>query len=81
MSTPPIETDIPPAGEDIHLPENSIQPFLLAFFIMIGLVGITTFWELWVIGSIGTAWVLFAWIRDARRELAALPLEHGHPDH
>ncbi len=72
----PAEREIPPAGEEIHLPGASIQPFLLAFFIMIGLVGVTTFWELWVFGAIGTVWTIARWIADTRRDVSELPLEH-----
>jgi len=34
--------EVPPAGEEIHLPGPSIQPLLLAAGITIGLVGILT---------------------------------------
>ena len=43
VSMSPLDPDVPPAGEEIHLPGPSIQPLLLAVGITIGLVGITTF--------------------------------------
>jgi hypothetical protein len=72
----PLEPELPPAGEEIHLPGPSIQPVLLAFGITLGIVGITTFFVLVVAGvhiSIGT---IAVWIRDTRREIDELPLEH-----
>ena len=75
----PIERETPPAGEEIHLPGPSIQPVLLAAFLTIGLVGVTTFWELWVIGAIGAVCTIGRWIADTRRDVAELPLEHHAP--
>ena len=72
----PLEPEVPSAGEEIHLPGPSIQPLLLAFGITIGIVGITTFFVLVVAGvalSIGT---IAVWIRDTRRDIDELPLEH-----
>jgi hypothetical protein len=76
----PLERDVPPAGEEIHLPGASIQPVLLAAFVTIALVGVTTFWEMCVIGGVGALWTLARWIADTRRDVAELPLEH-HFDH
>ena len=42
----PLEPELPPGGEEIHLPGPSIQPLLLAFGITIAIVGITTFFVL-----------------------------------
>ena len=74
----PIDRPTPPAGEEIHLPEGSIQPMLLALFITVLLVGLTFHWIVLTIGIVGTLWVLYAWIRDARRELSELPAHHDH---
>jgi hypothetical protein len=72
----PLEPEVPPAGEEIHLPGPSIQPVLLAFGITLGIVGITTFFVLVVIGALITIGTIAAWIRDTRREIDELPLEH-----
>jgi hypothetical protein len=72
----PLDPEIPPAGEEIHLPGGSVQPILLAFFITLSIVGITTFTVLIVVGVIGTVWTIVAWIRDTRRDISELPLEH-----
>lgn len=72
----PVERPVPPAGEEIHLPEGSIQPLLLTLFITATLLGLTFHWSLLTIGLVGTIWVIAAWIRDARRELNELPVHH-----
>ena len=74
----PLEPEIPPTGEEIHLPGPSIQPFLLTLGITAFIVGLT--WKTWllILGAVVAVVVIAVWIRDARRELAALPAEHGH---
>jgi hypothetical protein len=72
----PLEPEVPPAGEEIHLPGPSIQPVLLAFGITLGIVGITTFFVLVVAGVLITLGTIAVWIRDTRREIDELPLEH-----
>jgi hypothetical protein len=72
----PLEPELPPAGEEIHLPGPSIQPVLLAFGITLGIVGITTFSVLVVAGVLISLGTIAAWIRDTRREIDELPLEH-----
>ena len=72
----PLDPDIPPAGEEIHLPGPSVQPLLLTFGITIALVGVTTFFPLVVAGAILSLAVIVRWIRDTRRDVDELPLEH-----
>ena len=75
----PLDPDVPPSGEEIHLPGGSIQPILLAFFIALAIVGITTSVWLVIAGVVAIVWIIVLWIRDARRDMAELPLEHeGH---
>jgi hypothetical protein len=71
----PLDPDIPPAGEDIHLPGPSVQPLLLAFGITVALVGVTTFFPLVVAGVILSLFVIVRWIRDTRRDVDELPFE------
>ncbi len=71
------ESNIPPAGEDIHLPGGSIQPLLLTVGITLALIGVTWKWWALVAGSLLTVGVLIVWIRDAIDEYRHLPLEHG----
>jgi hypothetical protein len=72
----PLEPEVPPAGEEIHLPGPSIQPVLLAFGITLGIVGITTFFVLVVAGVLISLGTIAVWIRGTRREIDELPLEH-----
>ncbi len=74
------DPNIPPVGEEIHLPPGSVQPLLLTIGITVALVGVTVSWILCVIGGVLTLWTLFNWIADARREMAELPVHH-HDDH
>jgi hypothetical protein len=72
----PLEPEVPPAGEEIHLPGPSIQPLLLAFGITISIVGITTFFVLVVAGVVLSLGTILVWIRDTRRDIDELPLDH-----
>jgi hypothetical protein len=74
----PADRPVPPAGEEIHLPGQSIQPFLLAVFIAIAIVGVTTAWWISAAGGVGIFFVLLAWVRDARQELSDLPVHDDH---
>jgi hypothetical protein len=71
----PLDPEIPPVGEEIHLPGPSILPLLTAVGITLALVGITTMIELTVIGVILTVVCVALWIRDTRREIDELPLD------
>jgi hypothetical protein len=77
----PLDRPVPPAGEEIHLPGGSAQPVLLAISIMIALLGVTLGPIIWIPGAILTVAIIVAWIRDARRELEDLPLEHHVATH
>jgi len=71
----PLEPEVPPAGEEIHLPGPSIQPLLLAFGITISIVGITTFFVLVVAGVVLSLGTILVWIRGTRRDIDELPLD------
>lgn len=71
-----LDKPVPPAGDDIHLPGNSIQPLLLTVGVTTLLVGVTTTPWLIAVGLIVTIGVLVAWIRDTIRETNELPLHH-----
>ena len=73
----PLDPEVPPPGEEIHLPGGSIQPVLLTVGITVGLVGVTTNVFLVIAGAILAVAVAIAWIRDTRRDIAELPLEHA----
>ena len=72
----PIDRPAPPAGEEIHLPGPSIQPILLAAAITVALVGVTTSIILVIAGGVVSIAVIYRWIRDTKRDVDELPLEH-----
>ena len=71
----PLDPEVPPVGEEIHLPGPSILPILTAVGITLALVGITTFIEFTVAGLLLTIGCIYRWIKDTRREVDELPLD------
>jgi hypothetical protein len=70
-----LDPDVPPVGEEIHLPGPSILPLLTAIGITLALIGITTFIEFTVVGVILTVVCIARWIKDTIRETNELPLD------
>ena len=64
------------AGETIHLPAPSYQPVLVAFGLTLAVVGIVLSPVLVAIGLAITVITVVRWIRDMRREISELPVEH-----
>jgi Cytochrome c oxidase subunit IV len=64
------------AGEAIHLPGPSYQPVVLAFGLALAVTGVVLFPVIAVIGGLISLVALIGWIRDTRREVSELPLEH-----
>ena len=75
-----IAPDAPPAGEEIHLPSPSILPLLNAVGLSIAIIGVPISLILVIPGLVLFAVTAAIWIRDARREMDELPLDHsaGH---
>jgi len=71
----PLDPEVPPVGEEIHLPGPSILPVLTAVGITLTLVGITTFVELTIAGGALTIGCVVRWIKDTRSEVDELPLD------
>ncbi|HEV2924941.1 MAG TPA: hypothetical protein VGW98_12960 [Solirubrobacteraceae bacterium] len=71
----PLDPEVPPAGEEVHLPGPSILPVLTGVGITLTLVGITTFIELTIIGGILTIGCVVRWIKDTRHDIDELPLD------
>jgi hypothetical protein len=69
---------VPPAGEEIHMPEPSIIPVVNAAALAIAIVSITLNW--YIVALAGTVFLIttIKWIADVRRDIDALPLEHHH---
>ena len=71
----PPDPEVPPVGEEIHLPPPTVLPVLTAIGITLTLVGLTTFIELTVAGGLLTLGCVVAWIKSTRQEVDELPLE------
>ncbi len=73
------ERQLPPIGDEIHLPGPSAQPLLFALFSTIALLGVTLNPPIiFIVGMTGLLITLYTWVRDARAEFKALPDHHGH---
>jgi hypothetical protein len=70
------EGALPPPTEEIHLPEPSYLPVVVAFGVTIAVVGVVLTWVAVVIGLLIVAVALFRWIKQTRSEMSELPLGH-----
>ena len=78
----PLDPEVPPVGEEIHLPGPSILPFLTAIGITMIIVGLTTFIEVTIGGIVLTVWCVVRWIFDTRRDIeVTLKLSRKKPAH
>ena len=68
---------VPPVGEQIHLPGPSYLPVLVALGLSLAIIGVVISLILVTIGVIVLAVSTFLWVREAREEMAELPLSHG----
>lgn len=80
IDEPDDSTAAPPAGEQIHLPEPSLLPFLNAVGAAVAVIGIPISPILIVPGLLLFLVTAAIWIAKTRRELDELPLDHsaGH---
>lgn len=67
---------VPPPGEQVHLPEPSYLPVLVAGGVTLALVGVLMSMILVAIGVVIAAAAALRWIRETREDIAELPLEH-----
>ena len=65
-----------PPSEQIHLPEPSHLPWLMAFGLMLTVTGVVLSIVLVIIGATIFLITLVRWIRQTREEMGQLPLEH-----
>ena len=70
--------DAPPAGEPIHLPDPSYLPVIVAAGTTIAVVGVVLNWVMFGFGLAVTVIAIVRWVGQTRREMADLPLDHGH---
>jgi hypothetical protein len=73
-----IDPEVPPSGEEIHLPGPSLDPLLLTVGITVALLGVTTSLFMVVVGVLLSLVVTVRWIRQARNDIDELPLEPHH---
>ncbi len=71
----PLDPEVPPVGEEIHLPGPTILPALTALGITLTLIGITTFIEFTIVGGLLTLGCVVRWIKDTRHDIDELPLD------
>jgi hypothetical protein len=80
MSVTPTSSEqpapAPPAEEEIHLPGPTILPLMTAIAITLIVIGTTLTWGLSIAGGILLVVCVVRWIRDTRRDIAALPEDH-----
>ena len=69
---------VPPAGEEIHMPEPSLIPLVNSAALAIAIVSITLSWYIVALAGIVFLITTVKWIADVRRDIDALPLEHHH---
>jgi hypothetical protein len=67
---------LPPPSEEIHLPDPSYLPPVMAFGIMLIVVGIVLTPYVVALGAVIFLITLVRWIRQTREEMSELPLEH-----
>jgi hypothetical protein len=78
MSTRDDVTAAPAVGEEVHMPAPSILPLINAAALALAIVSITISW--WVVGFAMLVFLATTvrWVRDVRRDIAELPLDHSH---
>lgn len=79
MADETVHTDgvhAPPAGEPVHLPGPTYLPAVTALGLTLAVTGVVLSWVLTGIGVAIVLVALWRWIRDTRRDISELPLEH-----
>ena len=78
MSAPDDYRAAPPVGEEVHMPAPSVLPLINAAALAIAIVSLTISW--WLVGAGLIVFIVTSvrWIRDVRRDIAELPLDHTH---
>ncbi|HLI59575.1 MAG TPA: hypothetical protein VKV21_07890 [Solirubrobacteraceae bacterium] len=74
------DENVPPAGEDIHIPGPTVLPLLVAIGITCMVIGLTLSWWFSIFGAVLFVICAGIWIRDTRRDIDELPEEH-HAHH
>jgi hypothetical protein len=69
----PLDPQVPPTGEEIHLPGPSILPLLTSVGVTLAVIGITISLVFVIAGSLLTIVCVARWIADTRHEVDELP--------
>ena len=72
-----LETEAPPVGEEVHMPEPSMLPIVNAVGVSLSIVGLTLSIAITIIGLVIFLVTLVIWIRSAAHEISQLPLDHS----
>jgi hypothetical protein len=72
----PEEGTLPSPTEEVHLPDPSYLPPVMALGITLIVTGVVIGLPVVIIGAILFVITLVRWIRQTREEMAELPLEH-----
>jgi len=72
----PLDRELPPVGEEIHLPGGSLQPVAVTVGVTLALLGLTTTFVFLIVGVVITVLAIMRWVGDARHEMDELPAEH-----
>jgi hypothetical protein len=67
---------LPEATEQVHMPEPSYLPVMVALGITLMLVGVVLSWILTIIGVVPFVVGVVLWVRGTRADIAQLPLDH-----
>lgn len=70
------EGALEPPTEEVHLPDPSYTPVLVALGISIMVIGIIMSWVIVAIGAIIFLASLLRWVGQTRHEMSQLPLGH-----
>ena len=78
MSDPVDHREVSAVGEEVHMPAPSALPLINAAALALAIVSITLSWWLVGFGALIFLWTAILWVRDVRRDIAELPLDHSH---
>jgi type IV secretory pathway TrbD component len=78
MSAPDDHRAAPPVGEEIHMPAPSALPLINAAALALAIVSLTISWWLVGFGLVVFIGTTVRWVRDVRRDISELPLDHSH---